>query len=113
MSYSWDQAVQFSLTLPGTVMESFYGSPVPKANGRALIAPGHEAGSFVLITATLDEVDMLKETESDVFWQTPHYEGWKSVLVREDAADPERIQVLIERIYAANLAMKSLKKRAK
>ena len=34
---------------------------------------------------------MLKETDPDTFWQTPHYEGWPGVLVRYGSADPERV----------------------
>ena len=40
---------------------------------------------------------MLKETDPETFWQTPHYEGWPAVLVRYDSADPDRVRAMIER----------------
>ena len=45
----------------------------------------------------LDTVEMLKETDPDTFWQTPHYEGWPAVLIRFGSADPERVRSMIER----------------
>jgi hypothetical protein len=45
----------------------------------------------------LDTVEMLKETEPDTYWQTPHYEGWPAVLVRYAAKDEERVRDVIRR----------------
>ena len=52
--------------------------------------------------AGLDEVDMLIATDPACFYQTPHYVGWPAVLARLDAADPERIAVLVERAWAGH-----------
>ena len=49
------------------------------------------------VAIDLDTVEMLKETDPDTFWQTPHYEGWPAVLIRYDSADPERVRAMIER----------------
>ena len=42
---SWDDVVAFACALPDVEMLSFYGTPCPKLNGKALAAPGREAGS--------------------------------------------------------------------
>jgi hypothetical protein len=60
-----------------------------------------------------DTVDMLKETDPETYWQTPHYEGWPSVLVRYDSADPERVFAMIERAYQQALAKKRPKPKKK
>jgi len=39
---------------------------------------------------------MLPETDPTTYWQTRHYEGWPSLLVRYDSSDPERIFEMIE-----------------
>jgi hypothetical protein len=43
---------------------------------------------------------MLKETDPDTFWQTPHYEGWPAVLVRYGSRDVERVRDIIARSHA-------------
>lgn len=94
---NWDEALAFALSLPGAELSTYYGAPAAKAaNGRAFLTPGHEARSFC-IQIDRDTVDMLKETDPDTFWQSPHYEGWPAVLVRYDSDDPDRVRTMIER----------------
>jgi hypothetical protein len=92
----WDEVVALGLALPGVELGASYGRPALKLRGKMLAAGGKAPDHFVL-SATLDEIEMLKETEPAVFFQTPHYEGWPAVLVRHAEADPERIAALIER----------------
>ena len=83
MSLSWKQVVGHALSLPDTVLTTYYGGPAVKANDRPVITPGHEADSFCL-HIDHDKIEMLKEIDPDTFWQTPYYEGWPAVLVRYD-----------------------------
>ena len=81
MSLDWESVTAFARSLPGTEMAPHYGAPSVKTNGRAFVMPGREADSFCL-AVDLDMVEILKETDPDTYWQTPHYEGWPAVLVR-------------------------------
>jgi hypothetical protein len=110
MTLDYAKVTDFAAGLPGAEHASHYGAPAVKANGNAFVAPGREEGSFCLLIDR-DTVDMLKETDPDTYWQTPHYEGWPSVLVRYDSADPERIFAMIERAHEQALAKKRPKKR--
>lgn len=92
----WDEAIAFACALPEVAMERFYGTPCPKLNGKALISPGHEKGSFCLMV-TKPEKEMLIETDPDTFWETPHYHGYPAVLVRYGTPARERIGLYIER----------------
>jgi len=96
---SFGDAVAFALTLPDTVLSTSYGKPAVKvaSNGRAFLYSGHEADTSFGIAIDLDTIDILKETDPDTFWQSPHYEGWPAVLIRFDSADPERVRAMIER----------------
>jgi hypothetical protein len=96
---TFDEAVAFALTLPGTELSTSYGKPAVKvaANGRAFLFPSHEADTSFGIAIDLDTVDLLKETEPETYWQTPHYEGWPGVLVRYEATDEERVRDVIRR----------------
>ena len=96
---TWDEAVAYALSLPGTELSTSYGKPAVKvaANGRAFLFPSHEADTSFGVAIDLDTVDLLKETEPETYWQTPHYEGWPGVLVRYDARDGERVRDVIRR----------------
>lgn len=92
----WDDVVAFACALPDVEMAPFYGTPCPKVNGKAFVSPGREPGSFAVMCRA-EEKELLLETDPDIFWQTPHYEGWPSLLVRFGAADPKRIANVIRR----------------
>ncbi|HYW15253.1 MAG TPA: MmcQ/YjbR family DNA-binding protein [Allosphingosinicella sp.] len=97
---SWDEAVAFALSLPGSELSTSYGKPAVKVNGRAFLYTGREAETSFGVAIDLDTVEMLKETDPDTFWQTPHYEGWPAVLVRYGSEDSERVRGIIERSHA-------------
>lgn len=94
----WDDVVAYALTLPDVVMESFYGTPCPKVNGKAFVSPGREKGSFCMLVP-LPEKEMLIETDPDTFWETPHYHGYPAVLVRYGTPARERIETYVQRAW--------------
>lgn len=99
MSFSWDEAVAFALTLPGvTIGAGAKGSTSPQLRGQQLVSQGRAPGTYVL-RATREEIVVLKETAPGTFWQTPQYEGWPTVLVNAAHADPERMKLLIVRAW--------------
>lgn len=97
---SWDEAVAFALTLPGTELSTSYGKPAIKVNGRAFLSTGREEETSFGVAIDLDTVEMLKETDPGTFWQTPHYEGWPAVLVRYGSEDPGRVREIVMRSRA-------------
>ena len=96
---TFEEAVAFALTLPDTERGTSYGKPAVKvvSNGRAFLFPSHEADTSFGIAIDLDSIEILKETDPQTFWQTPHYIGWEGVLIRYDNKDPERVREVIER----------------
>ena len=105
MPLTWEKIVDYALSLQGTEAATHFGKPTVKANGRALISPGREAGSFVLHIDPATKL-LLLETDPSTYWQTPHYEGWPSLLVRYDSADPERVLAMVEKSYDLAMASK-------
>jgi hypothetical protein len=94
---NWKEAVAYALGLPDTELSKSYGRPAVKvaSNGRAFLFPGHETESSFGIAIDLDTIEILKETEPETYWQTPHYEGWQAVLIRYDSADQDRVRHMI------------------
>ena len=111
---SWDKAAAFALALPGTVPTTGRMEAVALAsNGRAVIFTGREADTSFAVMIDLGTVDLLKETEPETYWQSPHYQGYPAVLVRYDSPDPERVRMVIEqaREQAATLPPKRKRKK--
>jgi hypothetical protein len=96
---TFDEAVAFALTLPGTELSTSYGKPAVKvaSNGRAFLFPSHEPDTSFGVAVDLDTIELLKETDPQTFWQSPHYVGWEGVLIRYDSPDEERVRDVIQR----------------
>jgi hypothetical protein len=99
---TFDEAIAFALTLPDTERGTSYGKPAVKvaSNGRAFLFPSHEPDTSFGLALDLDTIEILKETEPESYWQTPHYEGWEGVLVRYGAQDAARVRDTIDRARA-------------
>lgn len=99
---TFDEAIAYALTLPDTERGTSYGKPAVKvsSNGRAFLFPSHEPDTSFGVSIDLDSIEILKATDPDTFWQTPHYEGWEGVLIRYDSTDPGRVREVIDRARA-------------
>lgn len=96
---TFEEATNFALSLPGTERGTSYGKPAVKvaSNGRAFLFPSHEADTSFGLSIDLDTIEILKETDPQTFWQSPHYVGWEGVLVRYQSKDDERVRDVIRR----------------
>jgi hypothetical protein len=96
---TWDEAVAFALSLPDTELSTSYGKPAVKvaSNGRAFLYRSHEPDTSFGVSIDLDTVEMLKATEPETYWQTPHYEGWPAILIRYNCKDEGRVRDVIRR----------------
>jgi len=95
----FEEAATFALTLPDTERGTSYGKPAVKvaSNGRAFLFPSHEVDTSFGVAMDLATIELLKETDPATFWQSPHYVGWESVLIRYDSNDEKRIREVIAR----------------
>lgn len=94
----WDDACAVALALDGVELAPWWGVPCPKVNGKALMSPGREPGSFALCV-THAEKRMLLETDPDTFWQTDHYRNYPMLLVRYGTPARDRIETCIRRAW--------------
>jgi hypothetical protein len=104
----WDEVVAFTCSLPEVVMGPYYRDIVPTINGKGLVGQSREGDSFGLRTSSIEEKQMLIETDPDTFWETPHYANFPAVLVRygSDAEADERIKLYIRRAWWDRLKKK-------
>ena len=69
-----------SAHLPGVVEATAYGTPALKAGGK-LIVRIKDRVTLVLMS-TPDEKEMLLAAAPDIYFETDHYKGWPSLLIR-------------------------------
>ena len=111
---TFDDVATLALALPGTTPGTSYGTPAvkvaakPDGSGGKLLIRLREDGDLVL-RCEEGLRDALIATQPDVFYLTPHYEGYDWVLVRLAAADAEQLAGLVERAWTG-LATAGLRK---
>jgi hypothetical protein len=66
--------------------------------------------ALVLRVIDMGEREALLQGQPDVFFSTPHYEGWPYILVRLQAVDPDELAELVEeawRVFAPKRVVKA------
>lgn len=85
---TYEQVVAIALELPDVGEALMYGKPAVKRAGRFMLAPGREPGT-IAVKVDWETHDRLLDERPDVFFKTPHYEGWPGFLARLDPLDEE------------------------
>ena len=65
-----------------------------------------DGGVLVLWTADMVEKESFIDSEPDVFFTAPHYDGYAHVLVRLDRVDEARLAELLEMAWHVRAPMK-------
>lgn len=105
----WDEVRALAARLPEVVDGLSYGTPALKV-GRALVARLREDGeSVALFDVPEEEREMLIAAAPDVFFTTPHYDGYAIVLARLSAIEPERLFPFLERRWRARAPKRALR----
>jgi hypothetical protein len=101
---SWDDVVGIGLQLPGVEEATSYGTPALRVRGKGMCRMRTNPDALVVRVTDMGEREALLQGDPDVFFTTPHYNGWPYVLVRLQAVDPVELGELIEdawRVFAA------------
>jgi len=106
---TFDDVVKVATRLPGVEDSTSYGTPALKVR-KKFMARLREPDVMVLVQVEDIEQRMLMETQPDVYFKTPHYEGYPSILIRLSRVDPAELGDLIEQSWR-RLAPKRLQQR--
>jgi hypothetical protein len=93
---TWDDVVEIAARLPGCEVSSSYGTPSLKVRGKFMCRLRTDPDALVVRCIDVADADALKLGQPDVFFSTPHYDGWPGVLVNLDTVTPEQLFELIE-----------------
>jgi hypothetical protein len=96
---TFDDAIRLTAALPGVTVGTSYGTPAIKV-GKKLLARLREDGDTLVLLAVEDiEQQFLMQTQPDVFYKTPHYEGYDTVLLRLSLIDEAQLGELLEQTW--------------
>jgi hypothetical protein len=96
---TWEEAVQLGLSLPGVEVSTSYGTPALKVGGKLMARLWEDGQTLVLVRIGFDQRELLMEVEPAVFFLTPHYQDYPSVLMRLSRAEPAMLEGLLEQIW--------------
>jgi hypothetical protein len=91
-----DDVRRIALSLPEVTEKSSYNTPGFRVKDKLFLRIRAEAeGGLVAFVADLDEKEALLASDPNVFFTTPHYDGYPTVLVHLDAVELDELQEVI------------------
>ena len=91
-----DDVRRIALSLPETTEKPWFRTPGWRVKDKSFLRIRSEAeGALVVFVADLDEKEALLSSEPEVFFTTPHYDGYPVVLVRLEAIGVDELEELI------------------
>jgi hypothetical protein len=93
---SWDDVLEIARDLPGIEEATSYGTPSLKVRRKFLCRMRTDPDALVMRVIDMQEQEALVKGRPDVFFLTPHYEGYPYVLIRLDEIDRAMLAELLE-----------------
>jgi hypothetical protein len=92
---TWDTVRELMLAMPGVEEGSSYGTPAFKVK-KKLIVRLKEDGETLVVQCGFDERDFRMSARPNVFFNTPHYHGYPTVLVHLGKVSMKDLRDLLE-----------------
>lgn len=83
------------LALPEVEEGTGHGRPAWRVRGK-FVAGLWEDGETAVVKVDKGEKQLLMEAEPEIFFETPHYEGWGYFLVRLSAISEDELAEVVE-----------------
>ena len=94
---SWADVVALGTALPEVEESTWFGTPALRVRGKSFCRlKDEDEGILVIQVVDLEDKEALLRSDPDVFFTTPHYDGWAYVLVRLDRVGREQLAELVE-----------------
>ena len=112
MVLTFDDVVRIASPLPGVEVGTSYGTPAPRVGKTLMCRMWADGETMVLKPIEEIEQQFLRDTQPEVFYLTPHYEGWPTLLVHLSRTDEGQMRELIEQCWERLATRKFLSARA-
>jgi hypothetical protein len=116
MPVTREQIREIVMAFPGaSEYASHGGKPAYRIGKKFFTWVRDELDSLVVYVGSIDERDMLVESDPDLFHFTDHYRDWPIVLVRLKRASPKLVRTMLEarfRVIATKTLLKEWEARS-
>jgi hypothetical protein len=106
---TWDDVVELGTRLPGVEVGTSFRTPALRVRGKGMCRLRTNPDALVLRVSDMGEREALLQGQPDVFFTTPHYDGYPYVLVRLEAVDPVELAELLEEAWRLRAAKRVVK----
>jgi len=93
---SWEDVEAIGLRYPGVERTTWFGTPSLKVAGKGMCRLRTDPDALVIRVLDLGDREALLKGQPDVFFTTPHYDGYPYVLVRLEEVDEVQLEELVE-----------------
>lgn len=91
---TWATVKKLGKQLPEVEESTWAGTPSLKVRKRSFVRLREP--DVIVVLADLEEKEALLRSEPDVFFTTPHYDGYPALLVRLSAIEPDELAEILE-----------------
>jgi hypothetical protein len=92
----WTDVAAIGSRYPGVEVGTWFGTPGLKVGGKGFCRLRSDPDALVIRVLDLGDREALLQAQPDVFFTTPHYEGYPYVLIRLEAIELAQLEELIE-----------------
>ena len=93
---TWADVVTIGSRFPGVEESTSYGTPALKARGKMMCRLRTDPDALVVRVLDVGDREALLRGDPDVYFTTPHYDGYPYVLVRLESVEMDQLVELIE-----------------
>jgi len=93
---SWSDVVALGLRLPEVEEATWFRTPSLKVRGKGFCRLRSDPDALVIRVMDVEDAEALVRGQPEVFFTTPHYDGYPYVLVRLEAVSAEQLAELVE-----------------
>ncbi len=93
---TWADVVAIGKALPDVEESTWFGTPSLRVRKKSMCRLRTDPDALVVRVPDLEDCEALLRGDPDVFFSTPHYDGWPYVLVRLERVAPTQLAELIE-----------------
>ncbi len=93
---TWADVVTIGAGFPGVEESTSYGTPALKARGKMMCRLRTDPDALVVRVLDVGDREALLRGDPDVYFTTPHYDGYPYVLIRLESVEMDQLAELIE-----------------
>ena len=93
---SWQDVVALGTALAGVEESTWFRTPALKVRSKSFCRMKEDGETLVIQVVDLEDKEALLRSDPDVFFTTPHYDGYAYVLVRLDRIGHDVLAELVE-----------------